>query len=41
MRALGGELLFANHPGGGALLTLRLRAGASGVSLQPPEDLSA
>jgi len=41
MRALGGELLFANHPEGGALLTLRLRTGASGVSLQPPEDLSA
>lgn len=41
MRALGGELLFANHPNGGALLTLRLRAGASGVNLQPPEDLSA
>jgi two-component system C4-dicarboxylate transport sensor histidine kinase DctB len=41
MRALGGELLFANHPSGGALLTLRLHAGASGISLQPPEDLSA
>jgi two-component system C4-dicarboxylate transport sensor histidine kinase DctB len=41
MRALGGELLFANHPTGGALLTLRLRDGASGVNLQPPEDLSA
>ncbi|HEX8592731.1 MAG TPA: cache domain-containing protein [Pseudomonas sp.] len=41
MRALGGELLFANHPSGGAVLTLRLRAGASGVNLQPPEDLSA
>jgi two-component system C4-dicarboxylate transport sensor histidine kinase DctB len=41
MRALGGELLFANHPEGGALLTLRMRTGASGVSLQPPEDLSA
>ncbi|WP_296260066.1 MULTISPECIES: sensor histidine kinase [unclassified Pseudomonas] len=41
MRALGGELLFANHPEGGALLTLRMRAGASGVSLQTPEDLSA
>lgn len=41
MRALGGELLFANHPEGGALLTLRLRTGASGSSLQPPEDLSA
>ncbi|MDB5982434.1 MAG: dctB 1 [Pseudomonas sp.] len=41
MRALGGELVLANHPTGGALLTLRLRAGASGVNLQPPEDLSA
>lgn len=41
MRALGGELLLANHPTGGALLTLRLRAGAPGVNLQPPEDLSA
>ena len=41
MRALGGELLFDNHPTGGAVLTLRLRDGASGVSLQPPEDLSA
>lgn len=41
MRALDGELVFANHPSGGAVLTLRLRAGASGISLQPPEDLSA
>ncbi|MBC3958122.1 MULTISPECIES: ATP-binding protein [Pseudomonas] len=41
MRALGGELLFANHASGGAVLTLRLRAGASGANLQPPEDLSA
>jgi two-component system C4-dicarboxylate transport sensor histidine kinase DctB len=41
MRALGGELLFANHPEGGALLTLRMRTGASGVNLQPSEDLSA
>ncbi|KPX47490.1 Sensor histidine kinase [Pseudomonas syringae pv. helianthi] len=41
MRVLGGELLFANHPSGGAVLTLRLRAGASGANLQPPEDLSA
>ncbi len=41
MRALGGELLLANHPTGGAVLTLRLRAGAPGVNLQPPEDLSA
>lgn len=38
--ALGGELILANHPQGGALLTLRLRAGAPGVNLQPPEDLS-
>lgn len=41
MRALGGELLFANHTSGGALITLRLRAGLSGSNLQPPEDLSA
>ena len=41
MRALGGELLLANHPQGGALLTLRLRAGEPGVNLQPPEDPSA
>jgi two-component system C4-dicarboxylate transport sensor histidine kinase DctB len=41
MRALDGELLFANHASGGALLTLRMRAGASGANLQPPEDLSA
>ncbi|WP_109513809.1 sensor histidine kinase [Pseudomonas ovata] len=41
MRALGGELLFANHTSGGALITLRLRAGLSGANLQPPEDLSA
>ena len=40
MRALGGELLFANHPEGGALLTLRLRAGAPGVNTQPSEDLA-
>ncbi|KFX71260.1 ATPase [Pseudomonas taeanensis MS-3] len=30
MRALGGELLLANHPDGGALLTLRLRAASHG-----------
>ena len=41
MRALGGELLLSNHPQGGALLTLRLRAGEPGVSLQAPEDPSA
>ncbi|MCU1740077.1 MULTISPECIES: sensor histidine kinase [Pseudomonas] len=40
MRAFGGELLFANHRDGGALITLRMRAGAPGVSLQPPEDSS-
>ena len=38
MRALGGELLFANHPGGGAQLTLRLRAAAQGIKTQSPED---
>lgn len=41
MRALGGELLLANHPEGGALLTLCLRAAAPGVNLQPSEDHSA
>jgi two-component system C4-dicarboxylate transport sensor histidine kinase DctB len=41
MRAFGGELSFANHRDGGALLTLRLRAGAPGVNLQPSEDRSA
>jgi len=40
MRAFGGELLFANQREGGALITLRLRAGAPGVSLQPTEDSS-
>jgi two-component system C4-dicarboxylate transport sensor histidine kinase DctB len=40
MRALGGELLLANHPQGGALLTLRLRAATPGVSPQPHEDLA-
>ncbi|MDM8348276.1 ATP-binding protein [Pseudomonas sp. sp1636] len=38
MRALGGELLLANHPAGGALLTLRLRAAEHGVKTQSPED---
>lgn len=41
MRALDGELALANHPEGGALLTLRLRTTATGVNLQPPEDLFA
>jgi two-component system, NtrC family, C4-dicarboxylate transport sensor histidine kinase DctB len=40
MRALGGELLLANHPDGGALITLRLRLASPGVNLQPPEDPS-
>ncbi|HUE91847.1 sensor histidine kinase [Pseudomonas sp.] len=40
MRALGGELLFANHAEGGAVLTLRLRAAAQGVNTQSPEDLA-
>lgn len=40
MRALGGELLLANHPQGGALVTLRLRNAAPGANLQPPEELS-
>lgn len=40
MRALGGELLLANHPEGGALITLRLRLASPGVNLQPPEDFS-
>jgi len=40
IRALGGELLFANHAEGGAVLTLRLRAAAQGVSTQSPEDLA-
>jgi len=40
MRALGGELLLANHPAGGALLTLRLRSAAQGVNPQSSEDFS-
>ena len=40
MRALGGELLLTNHPEGGALLILQLRAAPPGVNLQPSEDLS-
>ncbi|WPC05484.1 ATP-binding protein [Pseudomonas benzenivorans] len=40
MRALGGELLLANHPAGGALLTLRLRTAEHGVNIQPPEDFA-
>ena len=38
MRALGGELLLANHPEGGALLCLRLRISDNGIQPQSPED---
>jgi two-component system C4-dicarboxylate transport sensor histidine kinase DctB len=38
MRALGGELLLANHPEGGALLTLQLRVAAPGATCNS-EDL--
>lgn len=41
MRALGGELLLANHPEGGALLTLQLRVATPGANLQSSEDTSA
>ncbi|PWB32547.1 sensor histidine kinase [Pseudomonas sp. SDI] len=41
MRALGGELLLANHPEGGALLTLQLRVAKTGATLQTSEDSSA
>ncbi|MBB2496868.1 sensor histidine kinase [Aquipseudomonas ullengensis] len=40
MRALGGELLLANHPDGGALITLQLRHTEPGTNLQPPEEFS-
>ncbi|MBD9427205.1 sensor histidine kinase [Pseudomonas sp. PDM15] len=40
MQALGGELLLANHPDGGALVTLQLRSAAPGANLQPPEEFS-
>ncbi|WP_394560332.1 ATP-binding protein [Aquipseudomonas alcaligenes] len=40
MRALGGELLLANHPDGGALITLQLRSAAPGATLQQPEEFS-
>lgn len=41
IRALGGELLLANHPEGGALLTLRLRSAIPGANPLSPEDHSA
>ncbi|MDG9922546.1 MULTISPECIES: ATP-binding protein [unclassified Pseudomonas] len=40
MHALGGELLLANHPDGGALVTLQLRNAAPGANLQAPEEFS-
>lgn len=40
MRALGGELLLANHPEGGALVTLQLRSAVPGANLQPLEEFS-
>ena len=38
MRALGGELLLANHPSGGAQITLFLRNAAPGANLESAED---
>ncbi|MBV2134077.1 sensor histidine kinase [Pseudomonas sp. MAP12] len=37
-RALGGELLLANHPDGGALVTLNLLPASAGIGTQSPED---
>jgi two-component system C4-dicarboxylate transport sensor histidine kinase DctB len=37
-RALGGELLLANHPAGGALVTLNLLPADTGIGTQSPED---
>jgi two-component system C4-dicarboxylate transport sensor histidine kinase DctB len=37
-RALGGELLLANHEGGGALVTLNLLPASAGPGTQSPED---
>ena len=41
INALGGELVLANHPEGGALLTLQLRVATPGATLQTSEDPSA
>ncbi|MCU1717968.1 ATP-binding protein [Pseudomonas sp. 5P_3.1_Bac2] len=38
MRSLGGELVLSNHPSGGAVLTLRLRAVEQGIKPQSAED---
>ena len=40
MRALGGELLLANHPDGGALVTLNLLPAGTGLGTPSPEDRS-
>lgn len=41
MRTLGGELLLANHPEGGAVLTLKMRVAPPGATLPNSEDSSA
>jgi two-component system C4-dicarboxylate transport sensor histidine kinase DctB len=38
IRSLGGELLLANHPDGGALVTLNLLPAGAGPGTQSPED---
>ena len=40
MRALGGELLLANHPDGGAQITLQLRHATPGANLAAFEEFS-
>ncbi len=40
MRALGGELLLANHPDGGAQITLQLRQATPGANLAAFEEFS-
>ncbi|QKE65442.1 sensor histidine kinase [Aquipseudomonas campi] len=40
MRALGGELLLANHPDGGAQITLQLRHATPGANLAATEEFS-
>ncbi len=40
IRALGGELLLANHPDGGALVTLNLLPAGTGLGTPSPEDRS-
>lgn len=40
MRALGGELLLANHPDGGAQITVQLRHATPGANLAATEEFS-